>query len=62
MIKSQYIIIANNDQAMEAAGEKAKELGYKIHLADGTQGKPMTKLRLKLHRKSIIFSGLSLPH
>jgi len=42
---------------MEAAGEKAKELGYKIHLAGWNTGKPMTKLRLKLRRKSIIFSG-----
>lgn len=30
--KSQYVIIANNDQAMEAAAEKAEELGYTTHL------------------------------
>jgi glycerate 2-kinase len=30
--KSQYVIIANNDQAMEAAQEKAEELGYTVHL------------------------------
>ena len=29
--KSQYVIIANNDQAMEAAGQKARELGYTVH-------------------------------
>lgn len=30
--RSQYVIIANNDQAMEAAAEKAAELGYTAHL------------------------------
>lgn len=30
--KSQYVIIADNDQAMEAAGEKARELGYRVRL------------------------------
>jgi len=30
--KSQYVIIANNDQAMEAAKQKAEQLGYTAHL------------------------------
>jgi glycerate 2-kinase len=30
--KDQYVIIANNDQAMEAAKEKAEQLGYTVHL------------------------------
>ena len=29
--KSQYVMIANNDLAMEAAEEKAKQLGYTAH-------------------------------
>ena len=29
--RSQYVIIANNDRAMEAAGQKASELGYTVH-------------------------------
>ena len=46
--KSQYIIIANNDQAMEAAGEKAKELGYKIHLAGWNTGKTDDKIKAEV--------------
>ena len=30
--KSQYVIVANNDLAMEAAKEKAEQLGYTVHL------------------------------
>ncbi len=30
--KSQYVIVANNDQAMEAAKERAEQLGYTVHL------------------------------
>jgi glycerate 2-kinase len=30
--KAQFVIIANNDMAMEAAKEKAEQLGYVVHL------------------------------
>jgi glycerate-2-kinase len=30
--RSQYVIIANNDQAMAAAGQRAQEIGYKVNL------------------------------
>lgn len=30
--RSQYLLIANNDQAMEAAGEMARQLHYHVHL------------------------------
>ena len=43
--KSQYVIIANNDQAMEAAGEKAKELGYKVNLIGWKTGTTADKIK-----------------
>jgi glycerate-2-kinase len=49
--KSQYIIIANNDQAMEAAGDKAKELGYKIHLEGWNTGKTDDKIKAEVTRE-----------
>ncbi|RPJ54772.1 MAG: glycerate kinase, partial [Dehalococcoidia bacterium] len=46
--KSQYIIIANNDQAMEAAGEKAKELGYTVHLIGCRTGSVADKIKAEV--------------
>ena len=46
--KSQYVIIANNDQAMEAAGEKAKELGYKTTLVGWKTGKTDDKIKAEV--------------
>jgi hydroxypyruvate reductase len=46
--KSQYVIIANNDQAMEAAGEKATELGYTVHLIGCRTGSVEDKIRAEV--------------
>lgn len=43
--KSQYVMVANNDLAMEAAGEKAAEYGYKAHLIGCNTG--LTKDKIK---------------
>jgi glycerate 2-kinase len=49
--KSQYVIIANNDQAMEAAGEKAKELGYKTTLIGWKTGKTDDKIKAEVSQE-----------
>lgn len=46
--KSQYVIIANNDQAMEAAGEKAAELGYTAHLIGWNTGSVDDKIKAEV--------------
>lgn len=46
--KSQYVIIANNDRAMEAAGEKAKELGYTVHLIGCRTGSVADKIKAEV--------------
>jgi glycerate-2-kinase len=46
--KSQYVIIANNDQAMAAAGEKAKELGYTVHLIGWNTGSVADKIKAEV--------------
>lgn len=46
--KSQYVIIANNDQAMEAAGEKAAELGYTVHLIGWNTGSVDDKIKAEV--------------
>ncbi len=43
--RSQYVIIANNDLAMKAAGEKAEELGYQVHLIGCGTGSVGDKIR-----------------
>ncbi|MCX5822147.1 MAG: DUF4147 domain-containing protein [Deltaproteobacteria bacterium] len=43
--RSQYVIIANNDLAMEAAGEKAGELGYEVHLIGCRTGSAADKIK-----------------
>jgi glycerate 2-kinase len=43
--KSQYVIMANNDQAMEAAGEKVAEYGYTVDLIGCNTG--LTKDKIK---------------
>jgi glycerate 2-kinase len=42
--RSQYVIIANNDLAMEAAGEKGRELGYEVHLVGCRTGSVADKI------------------
>ena len=46
--KSQYVIIANNDQAMEAAGEKARQLGYTVHLVGWNTGTTDGKIKAEV--------------
>ncbi len=43
--KSQYVIVANNDQAMEATKEKAAQHGYTVHLIGCNTG--LTKDKIK---------------
>jgi glycerate 2-kinase len=46
--KSQYVILANNDQAMEAAAEKAVELGYHIRLIGCRNGSIVNKIKAEV--------------
>lgn len=46
--KSQYVIIANNDLAMEAAGEKARELGYAVRLIGWKTGSVADKIKAEV--------------
>ena len=46
--KSQYVIIANNDLAMEAAGEKARQLGYTVHLVGWKTGSVADKIKAEV--------------
>ena len=46
--KSQYVMIANNDQAMEAAGQKAKELGYQVHAVGLRTGSTEDKIKAEV--------------
>ncbi|MDY0166075.1 MAG: DUF4147 domain-containing protein [Thermoguttaceae bacterium] len=43
--KSQYVIIADNDQAMAAAGEKAEQLGYAVRLCGWNTGTTADKIK-----------------
>lgn len=43
--KSQYLIIANNDQAMEAAKERAEQLGFTVHLVGCRTGSTADKIK-----------------
>jgi len=46
--KSQYVIIANNDLAMEAAKEKAEQLGYAAHLIGCKTGSVADKIKAEV--------------
>jgi glycerate 2-kinase len=46
--KSQYIIIANNDLAMETAREKAEQLGYTAHLIGCKTGSVADKIKAEV--------------
>lgn len=43
--KSQYVMIANNDQAMEAAKETAEKHGYSVHLIGWNTGLTEDKIK-----------------
>lgn len=47
--KSQYVIIANNDLAMEAAKEKAEQLGYTAHLIGCKTGSVADKIKAEVN-------------
>jgi glycerate 2-kinase len=49
--RSQYVIIANNDLAMEAAKEKAEQLGYRAHLIGCKTGSVADKLKDEVNRE-----------
>jgi glycerate-2-kinase/FAD/FMN-containing dehydrogenase/Fe-S oxidoreductase len=46
--KSQYIIIANNDQAMEAAKGRAEQLGYTVYLIGCRTGTTEDKIKAEV--------------
>lgn len=46
--KSQYVIIANNDLAMETAKEKAEQLGYAVHLIGCKTGSVADKIKAEV--------------
>ncbi len=60
--KSQYVIIANNDQAMEAAGEKAKELGYKTTLVGWKTGNTADKIKAEVTQEIENIFRVITPH
>lgn len=49
--KSQYVIVANNDLAMEAAGEKAEQLGYRARLIGWKTGSVADKIKAEVNRE-----------
>ena len=60
--RSQYVIIANNDRAMEAAGEKAKELGYQIHLVGWNTGTTADKIKAEVTQEIENIFRVITPH
>ena len=60
--KSQYVIIANNDQAMEAAGEKARELGYKVHFIGLRTGTTDGKIKAEVTEEIENIFRVITPH
>ncbi len=49
--RSQYVMIANNDLAMEATGEKAEQLGYTAHLIGCRTGSVADKIKAEVTRE-----------
>jgi glycerate-2-kinase len=49
--KNQYVIIANNDQAMEAARERAEQLGYRVILMGCGTGSTDDKIKEEVNRE-----------
>lgn len=46
--KSQYVIIANNDQAMEAAKQRAEQLGYTVQVIGWKTGSTKDKIKAEV--------------
>jgi glycerate 2-kinase len=60
--KSQYVIIANNDQAMAAVGEKAGELGYNVHLIGWRTGSTADKIKAEVTQEIENIFRVITPH
>jgi glycerate 2-kinase len=60
--KSQYVMIANNDQAMEAAGEKAKQLGYAVQLVGWNTGTTNDKIKAEVTQEVENIWKVITPH
>jgi glycerate-2-kinase len=60
--RSQYVIIANNDQAMAAAGEKARELGYKVNLVGWQTGTTADKIKAEVNQEIENIFRIITPH
>lgn len=60
--KSQYIMIANNDQAMEAAKEKAEEHGYSVKLIGWNTGRTEDKIKGEVTEEIETIWNVVTPH
>ncbi len=60
--KSQYVIIANNDQAMEAAKERAGQLGYTAHLIGWRTGTTDDKIKAEVTQEIENIWKVIAPH
>ena len=60
--KSQYVMIANNDQAMEAAGEKARQLGYATQLIGWNTGTTNDKIKAEVTQEIENIWKVITPH
>lgn len=60
--KSQYVIIANNDQAMEAAGERAAQLGYAVQLVGCRTGSTADKIKSEVTQEIDNIWAAITPH
>ncbi len=49
--RSQYVMIANNDQAMEAARDKAEKLGYTVYLVGCRTGSTDDKIQAEVRQE-----------
>ncbi len=60
--KSQYVIIANNDHAMEAAKERARQLGYAVHLIGWRTGTTNDKIKAEVTQELENIWKVITPH
>ena len=60
--RNQYVIIANNDQAMAAAGQKARKLGYKVNLIGWKTGSTEDKIKAEVTEEIEHIFKVITPH
>jgi glycerate 2-kinase len=60
--KSQYVVIANNDQAMEAAKERAEQLGYTVNLIGCRTGTTDDKIKSEVTQEIEHIWKVITPH